>query len=131
MKTNNCPDMWSEPAFVAPVKEPDESDENPVEYGFELPCFRKAGDIQDQRLTYTLVDNALYLLNNDAISKTLACEGCSEKQQKNINSYFAAKADGIKALLKQMSYYIADDPNYLLNCLEELNHWQNQKENQR
>jgi len=55
MKTN-CPDMWSEPAFVAPAKEPDEPDENPVEHGSELPCFREAGDEQTQQLVYYIVD---------------------------------------------------------------------------
>jgi len=128
MKTN-CPDMWSEPEFVAPAKEPDEPDENPVEFGFELPCFRKAGDEQSQRLIYTLVENTLHLLNDDEQGKTLACKGCNEKQQKKIKFYFETKFVGIKSLLQAMGYYIADDPDYLLNCLEELDHWQ--KENQR
>jgi len=54
MKTNNCPDMWNKPAFVAPVGLPDESDENPVEYGFELPCFREAGTNRHNNLFITL-----------------------------------------------------------------------------
>jgi len=102
-------------------------DENPVEYGFELSCFRKAGDKQNQMFAWVIIDNALRVLNTDEKAYKKACEKSSLKNRFNI--YFTAKSDGVKDLLREMGIYFTGDENYLLNCLEELDHWQ--KENQR
>ena len=120
--------MWNEPVFVAPVKEPDEPDENPVEFGFELPCFRKAGDIQNQMFAWVITNNALRVLNTDEKAYKKACEKSSLKNRFNI--YFTAKSDGVKDLLREMGIYFTGDENYLLNCLDELVYWKKQKENQ-